>query len=121
MAAMRQAPWASHLVAACDLPDLTAEAVRWLLSTRSPGVWATLPRLPGRTGVEPLLAHYDFRARTILEDLAAAGRFSPSLAAEHPKVISPEPPPALAPAWANVNTPEDLARRLTGADDGPQD
>ena len=119
LAAMRHAPWASHLVAACDLPDLTAEAAGWLLSTRSPGVWATLPHLPGRPGPEPLLAHYDFRARTILEDLAAAGRFSPSLLAGHPKVVTPAPPPDLAPAWANVNTEDDLRGRPMAAEGRP--
>jgi molybdopterin-guanine dinucleotide biosynthesis protein MobB len=107
LAAMRWAPWATWVASACDLPNLSAEAVGWLLSTRAPGVWATLPRLPGKGGVEPLLAHYDFRARAILERLAAEGRFAPRLAAEHPKVATPAPPPPLANAWINVNTPKD--------------
>jgi molybdopterin-guanine dinucleotide biosynthesis protein MobB len=115
LGAMRWAPWASHLVAACDLPDLTAEAAGWLLSTRSPGVWATLPHLPGRPGPEPLLAHYDFRARALLEDLAAGGRLAPSLLAGHPKVVTPAPPADLAPAWANVNTEGDLRGRAIAA------
>jgi molybdopterin-guanine dinucleotide biosynthesis protein A len=109
LAAMRWAPWATWLVAACDMPNLSTEAVAWLLSTRALGVWATLPRLGrGRRGVEPLLAHYDFRARAILEDLADAGKRAPSLAAGHPKVITPVPPAALRAAWENVNTPADL-------------
>ena len=110
LAALRWAPQASWLVAACDLPDLGGEALAWLLATRRPGVWATLPRLAPGGGVEPLLAHYDFRIRAAIEDLAAAGRFSPSLLAEHPKVACPTPPDALRPAWENVNTPDDLAR-----------
>ena len=108
LAAMRWAPWATWVAAACDLPNLSADAVGWLLSTRAPGVWASLPRLPGKEGVEPLLAHYDFRARAILEGLAAEGRFALRLAAEHPKVATPTPPSHLAPAWKNVNTPDDL-------------
>jgi molybdopterin-guanine dinucleotide biosynthesis protein MobB len=111
LAAMRWAPRGSWLVAACDLPGLSSGALKWLLSTRSCGVWATLPRLPGGAGVEPLLAHYDFRAGPLLETLAAAGRFAISLLAEHPKVRSPAPPGELLGAWANVNSPQDLAGR----------
>jgi len=111
LAAMRWAPHASWLVSACDLPALTEGALKWLLSTRAPGVWATLPRLPGGAGVEPLLAHYDFRAGPLLENLAAEGRYSLSLLAGHPKVASPSPPAEFAAAWENVNSPEDLARR----------
>ncbi|MCX5669960.1 MAG: molybdopterin-guanine dinucleotide biosynthesis protein B [Planctomycetota bacterium] len=111
LAAMRWAPHASWLVSACDLPALTEGALKWLLSSRAPGVWATLPRLPGGAGVEPLLAHYDFRAGPLLENLAAEGRYSLSLLAEHPKVASPAPPAEFATAWENVNTPDDLARR----------
>ena len=111
LAAMRWAPWATWLVAACDMPNVSREALEWLLSTRLPGVWATIPRLAGRRGVEPLLAHYDFRERAILEGLAAEGNFSPSRAADHPKALTPTPPAALRPAWQNVNTPTDLAHR----------
>ena len=110
LAAMRWAPWATWLVAACDMPNVSEEALAWLLATRRPGVWATLPRGPGRRGVEPLLAHYDFRARGLLEDLAAEGRSAPSLIVDCPKVFAPEPPADLRAAWENVNTPEDLAR-----------
>lgn len=108
LAAMRWAPHVSWLAAACDLPNLSAEALEWLLSTRSPGVWATLPRLPDDKGVEPLLAHYDFRARGVLEGLAAARRFSLSALSEHPKISTPRPPANLLSAWANVNSPDDL-------------
>lgn len=112
LAAMRWAPWATWLVAACDMPNVSREALEWLLSTRVPGVWAALPRpAGGRRGVEPLLAHYDFRARAILEGLAAEGNFSPSRAAEHPKSLTPLPPAALRAAWENVNTPADLVYR----------
>jgi len=143
VAAMRWAPRASWLVAACDLPNLSSGAIEWLLSTRAPGVWATLPRLPenagnvgrgaprlsgGRcslsresrgaprptlpenAGVEPLLAHYDFRAHGPLEALAAEKQFSLSALAGHPKVVSPEPPADMLSAWRNVNTPNDLDR-----------
>jgi len=114
LAAMRWAPWATWLVAACDLPNLSAEALEWLLATRAAGVWATVPLLAGARGVEPLLAHYDFRAGVILERLAAEGRFAPSLVAEHPKVATLVPPSHLAPAWDNVNAPGDPPPRRPG-------
>lgn len=109
LAAMRWAPRASWLVAACDLPDLSLDALRWLLSTRAPGVWATLPRLPGSPGVEPLLAHFDFRALPLLEGLVARGEFCPARITASDRVVSPAPPPDLLRAWRNVNTPAELA------------
>jgi len=109
LSAMRWAPQVSWLVAACDLPAISLEALHWLLATRSPGVWATLPSLAGVPGVEPLLAHYDFRSRLLLEHLVADREFSLSRLATHPKVISPVPPDQLSCAWQNINTPEQQA------------
>jgi len=108
LAAMRWAPHATWLVAACDLPWLSADALRWLLSTRAPGVWATLPMLPGEAHPEPLLAHYDFRARQLLEELVGQDDFCPARIAGNPHVISPCPPSGLTQAWRNVNTEADL-------------
>jgi len=108
LAAMRWAPRASWLVAACDLPDLSADALEWLLSTRAAGTWATIPRLAGSPGAEPLLAHYDFRARGLLEAHVAAGNFRPAAITKHSKVISPQVPAELAGAWRNVNSLADL-------------
>ncbi len=109
LAALRWYPNASWLVTACDLPLLSLPALEWLLSTRAPGVWATLPRLKGpEGGIEPLLAHYDFRARRPLEDLASEGEFSISRLATHPKIIMPSPPSSLVTAWQDVNTPAQL-------------
>ena len=108
LAAMRWAPAVSWLVAACDLPELSVAALRWLLGTRAPGVWATLPGLPGQSGIEPVLAHYDFRARSLLEQIAEQGNFSLNQLSVFPEVISPTPPTDLVPAWKNVNTPDEL-------------
>lgn len=108
LAAMRWAPEVSWLVAACDLPWLSGDALRWLLSTRAPGVWATVPMLPGESHPEPLLAHYDFRAHHLLEELAARGDFCPARIVANPHIISPCPPSGLAGAWRNVNAEGDL-------------
>ena len=112
----RWAPHASWLIAACDLPNLSVAALRWLLSTRRPGVWATVPRLPGSPGVEPLLAHYDPRARACLDDLAAEGVFRPGRIVRTGKAICPSPPADLIPAWTNVNTRSELRRHGSGED-----
>ncbi len=109
LAALRWTPRASWLIAACDLPLLSLPALAWLLSTRTPGVWATLPQLTGSGGrVEPLLAHYDFRARPPLENLAAEGDFCLSHLSSHPQMILPSPPSALVTAWRDVNKPAKL-------------
>jgi len=107
LAAMRWAPRASWLMAACDLPHLSGDALEWLLSSRAPGVWATLPRLEGSPGVEPLLGHYDFRARLLLEEAAERGDYRLQAVAFHPKTISPIVPSHLAAAWKNTNAPGD--------------
>ncbi len=117
LATMRWAPRVSLLATACDLPELSSEALKWLLATRSPGVWATLPKLEGSGRVEPLLAHYDFRSRAILELQASTGNFKLTDVASHPKVSSPEIPEYLCSAWKNANIPADLASDSIGLED----
>jgi molybdopterin-guanine dinucleotide biosynthesis protein MobB len=109
LSALRWSPGSSWLVTACDLPLLSLPALEWLLATRAPGVWATLPQLKRpEDGIEPLLAHYDFRSRLPLEDLASEGEFSLSRLATHPKILTPTPPSSLVTAWQDVNTPAEL-------------
>jgi molybdopterin-guanine dinucleotide biosynthesis protein MobB len=103
LAAMRWAPEMSWLVVECDLPDVTLEALQWLLSTRRPGIWATVPRPPGSPSVEPLLAHYDFRSRLLLDKLTAERNFRLRDIASSAKVISPCPPRHLSLAWKNTD------------------
>lgn len=108
LAAMRWAPHASWLLAACDLPQLTGEAIRWLLASRTPGRWATLPALDASGRCEPLLAHYDFRCRTLLERQACDEVLSLSKIACHPKTSVIPVPPQMAVAWHNCNRPADV-------------
>jgi len=105
---MRWCPRASWLVAACDMPDLTLDALRWLVSTRTPGRWATLPKVGESEGVEPLLAYYNFRCRTLLEKQAAQDNYRLNDLASNTEVASPPVPPELISAWQNANTPGDL-------------
>ncbi|NQT85139.1 NTP transferase domain-containing protein [bacterium] len=112
LAAMRWAPRASWLIAACDLPDLSLVALHWLLGTRAPGVWATVPIHPDSERLEPLLAHYDFRARALLAQAAAEGNFCPLRITSHPSVASRRVPIDLAGAWWNANSETELSTRI---------
>jgi len=112
LSAMRWARRGSWLIVACDMPQVSREAVDWLLSLRRRGVWAVMPRLGEGQPLEPLLAYYDFRSRPLLERLAASGCFRAAEIARSSKVVTPVPPAELAKAWTNVNRPEDLAGPL---------
>lgn len=108
IAAMRWAPDVSWLACACDMPGISVDSLRWLLASRAPGVWAVMPDLEGNGHVEPLLAHYDFRSRKLLEELLARQRYAPSALVPHSKIITPIPPEKLISAWRNVNTENEL-------------
>ena len=108
LSVMRWAPDATWVVAACDMPKVSSEAVAWLIGQRRPGVWAVMPRL--RTGrIEPLLALYEPQARPLLEAQATRGKWGPRHLAANDRVICPSPPPEIIGAWENVNTPEEIA------------
>jgi molybdopterin-guanine dinucleotide biosynthesis protein MobB len=107
VAALRWHPRAVWLIAACDQPKISREAVDWLLAHRRPGSWAVLPR-PAGGRVEPCLAIYEPQALGLLESAIASGRFGPRALAEHPKVVCPEPPLGMADCWRSINTAEDL-------------
>ncbi len=107
LAALRFKPRATWVVAACDLPLVSEGAVAWLLEQRAPGRWAVVPSLaPGL--VEPLLAVYEPQSRLLLERLARSGMAAPHRVAREAAVHCPQPPPELAAAWRNINTPEEL-------------
>jgi molybdenum cofactor guanylyltransferase len=109
LAAMRWNPSASWLVAACDMPDLSTGALEWILSERRPGAWAVMPRLPDEAvKVQPLLAFYDFRARSLVEACARSGDFSLFSLTAGSKVLTPCPPREIMKAWRNINNPEEL-------------
>jgi molybdopterin-guanine dinucleotide biosynthesis protein A len=107
LAALRSEPHAAWVIAACDLPLVSEAAVAWLLAQRAPGRWAIVPSLePGL--VEPLLAVYEPQSRLLLERLATSAMAAPHRIAREAAVYCPQPPPSLAPAWRNINTPEEL-------------
>lgn len=109
IAAMRWHPGASWIVAACDMPFLTPEAIEWLAARRQPGIWAVVPSLEDRADrAEPLLACYDFRARPVLEAMARRGDYCVQRIANFRKTVTPRPPREIAAAWTNCNELEDI-------------
>ena len=105
LAAMRWAPLTSWVFVPCDVPMLSPAAIQWLLGHRRPGIWSVLPIRPGSSKPEPLPGYYDFRAVALLEAISG-----PSGCAGNEKNASPVIPAALADAWKNINSPEDVAR-----------
>jgi molybdopterin-guanine dinucleotide biosynthesis protein A len=108
LAAMRWRPAVSWLLVACDMPDISEDAVRWLLARRRPGVLGTVPRLREGGPVEPLLAHYDCRCLPLLEGLVRTGCLRIGMVAANANVETPVVPEHIRMSWRNVNTIEDL-------------
>lgn len=110
LAAMRWQPAVSWLLIACDMPDISAEALTWLLGRRRPGCWGTVPCLQEDGHVEPLLAHYDHRCAPLFERLLASGSLRIGQIAHQSKIETPLIPLHLRSSWLNINTPQELAR-----------
>lgn len=110
LAAMRWQPAVSWLLIACDMPDISTEALSWLLGRRRPGCWGTVPRLQEDGYVEPLLAHYDYRCGPLFEGLLASGSLRIGQIARQGKIETPLIPLQLSSSWHNINTPQELAR-----------
>ena len=108
LAALRWAHNADWLITACDQPLIRPRALRWLLDQSRPDLLAVMPHLPDRNRPDPLPAWYNHRAGPLLEQLAASGNYRLTPLAENPLIETPPPPPALIPAWKNINTREDL-------------
>lgn len=129
-AAFDRCPRAAWLFVACDLPRLSAAALKWLIGKRRTGSIAVIPRL-GADDLQPLLAIYEPSCRPWLEQLATRPRPGP-IATPHapgpieiarlPDAACPRVPSRLAPAWTNVNTPADLRAtiRTHHASGGPR-
>jgi molybdopterin-guanine dinucleotide biosynthesis protein MobB len=109
LAAMRWQPAVSWLLLACDMPDISGDALTWLLGRRHPGCWGVVPRLQEDGYVEPLLAHYDYRCAPLFEGLLASGSLRIGQIARQDKIDTPLVPPELRASWHNINTPQELA------------
>jgi molybdopterin-guanine dinucleotide biosynthesis protein MobB len=112
LAAMRWQPAVSWLLVACDMPNISSQALEWLLGQRRPGSWGTVPRLREDGFVEPLLAVYEPQSKHYFEALHLSGCLRISQVARRSKVSTPVVPSSLCRAWSNINTPRELQRSL---------
>jgi len=117
IAATRWQPLVSWLILACDMPNVTEEAVAWLLARRRAGIWGVVPQLRGAAHFEPLFAWYDFRASHLFEHQLYSGNMRIGEIAGHAKIDKPLVPGTIAPSWGNINTPEQLSAMQPGEAD----
>ncbi len=110
LAAMRWKPDSCWLLLACDMPQITSEALEWLLESRRPDSWGTLPRLKEDGFYEPLLALYEPQSKRYFEELYSSGCLRISMVARRSKIATPVVPRSLCRAWSNINTPAELSQ-----------
>jgi len=120
LAANHWDPECAWVVCAVDMPRIREEAVRWLLAQRAPGMWAVVPRLRDRQGVEPLLAHYEPMIFPYLQKLAGNPHYSLQALARHPRVKTPTVPDELTDMFTNINTPEEATQLTLESPDVPE-
>ncbi len=112
LAAMRWDSDCCWLLLACDMPNISRAALRWLIDGRNPSSWGTVPRLTEGGFVEPLLALYEPQAKVYFEELCSSAIFRISMVAKRSKIKTPVVPQILVGAWSNINTPDELSRSL---------
>lgn len=110
LSAFRWQPEARWIILACDLPLVSREALAWLAGRSAPGIDAVLPHVDDPNLQEPLFALYEPAVGVFLERGACAGRRAIHRAIEGARIVSPEIPAHLRPAWTNTNTPAELRR-----------
>jgi len=107
-AALKAHPLVSWLVLACDMPDISGESLRWLLSQRRPGAVAVIPRNPLSDRSEPLCGWYDFRSAPHIETMLEKGEQRIRRICQQDSVYEPVIPEYLCPSFRNVNRPGEL-------------
>jgi molybdopterin-guanine dinucleotide biosynthesis protein A len=110
-AAMRVARHSHVFVAACDMPGLEADVIRFLVG-RLGGAAAIVPRWDG--DVEPLHAVYAVRILPVVEECLRAGRYAlrdllPLVSVDYVGEDLLRGIRGTARSMLNVNTPEELA------------
>jgi len=98
------------LVAACDMPLISAPLVEWLLDQYDPQADAVIPRHPG--GIEPLFSIYEKNFLPALEQAIRTGRYALHFLFAAAKVRFVDVPEKFSAAreFANINRPEDYER-----------
>lgn len=113
LSAMRWQPDVSWLLLACDMPEVSSEAVSWLLAERKIGQWASVPVIQGAKGAEPLFASYEPQCAAFFEQMCVAGIRRISTIVEFDRVATIPVPDYLHGAWQNINTPEEFKRFIS--------
>jgi molybdenum cofactor guanylyltransferase len=108
LSAFREKPDAAWLVAACDLPLLDSDALRYLIEQRNPSAVATTFESPYDGLPEPLITIWEPKAYPILLSFLSQGYTCPRKALRNNDVhiIKTENTDALM----NVNTQEELEK-----------
>ncbi|MDX1932503.1 MAG: molybdenum cofactor guanylyltransferase [Capsulimonadales bacterium] len=112
-AALEAAPTDRTLLLACDMPCLTAEAIRWLASLPSDDSGAHGTVTVGADGEpEPLFSVYSRAVRPLVRERLASGRRSLKGLIETGAFTSVALPEAFRTAIVNANTPEEWQAAL---------
>jgi molybdopterin-guanine dinucleotide biosynthesis protein A len=107
LSAMDTFPGHSWLVLACDLPNIDAATIGFLVDNASPDHPVTAFRSVIDDMPEPLCAVYRPAARTIIDGYVAEGIKCPrKMLINSPTCLLRQPSPG---ALHNINTPDDLA------------
>ena len=107
-AVMRDQPFASWLILACDMPQISQQAIRWLLGQRQVKSLAVLPKNLESGRIEPLFSWYDYRCRPLVDSYLDKGGRKISELWKNRLVSTPIIPDHLSGCWRNVNRPEEL-------------
>lgn len=96
------------LVVPCDMPFLPPDLADRLARALTPDAGAAVAASSGR--LHPVCGLWRTSVRPLLEDQARAGRLSLTALAERAGAVTVDWPTAPHDPFANVNTPDDLAR-----------
>jgi molybdopterin-guanine dinucleotide biosynthesis protein A len=108
LAAMREYPQDTIIVCACDMPEISKDAIAWLISQQQPDDWAVIPKIKDQ--LQPLFALYDPRLIPVLEDLSRRNILKMKTVCANPQVRVVSPPSTLYDAWSNINDPRELQK-----------
>lgn len=96
-------PHVSWLIVACDMPNITVEAIEWVLAQRAVGSSAVIPCNELTAMAEPLFAWYDSCCLAIIAQMIGAGEYRPRRIVKAAPVHCVMIPAHLRICWQNVN------------------
>ena len=113
MTALRAAGDDTVLALACDMPLLTADALRWLLNAGTTHALADGVVTVNRSQVEPLFALYTAACLPLVESRIGENRCSLHGLIEAGAFGRIQAPPEIAATLVNMNTPADFAALIS--------